>query len=104
MRVEVSKSDRADKKYMARFIPSTPTEKVNNKTIHFGSKGSEDFTTHGDVDRKENYIARHKKNENWRRTGIRTAGFWAKHLLWNKPTMEESAKHLKNMGIRVIIK
>ena len=53
--IVVSKSTRADKKYAA---------KVSNKTIHFGSKGMEDFTTHGDEDRKRNYIARHQKREN----------------------------------------
>ena len=92
MKVEVSKSARADKTYMVRFLRSTPIGKVNNKIIHFGSRGSEDFTTHGDNDRKESYIARHEKRNNWGNTGVRTAGFWAKHLLWSKPTLEESAK------------
>ena len=35
------------------------------KTIHFGVAGYSDYTKHKDPDRKDNYISRHKKNENW---------------------------------------
>ena len=66
MIVEVSESTRAGKKYMA---------KVGNKTIHSGAKGMEDYTTHGDPDRKRNYIARHQKREDWTNDGVHTAGF-----------------------------
>ena len=48
----------------------------NNKTIHFGATGYEDFTTHKDEKRKQNYTTRHKKNENW--TDPNTPGFYAK--------------------------
>lgn len=64
--------------------------KINNKTIHFGAKGYSDYTKHKDEKRKENYINRHKKNEDW--TDPNKAGFYAKNLLWNKPTLEDSIK------------
>ena len=55
MKVTLTKSKRAGKKYAVR---------VGNKTIHFGAKGYEDFTTHKDPKRKANYLARHR-HENW---------------------------------------
>ena len=64
------------------------------KTIHFGAEGYSDFTKHKDDARKDNYISRHKKNENWGKTGVDTAGFMSKKLLWNKPTLEASVNNL----------
>ena len=61
------------------------------KTIQFGAEGYEDFTTSKSENKKSAYIARHKKNEDWNKSGIESAGFWAKHLLWNKPTLSASS-------------
>ena len=85
MRVKIRKSRRAGKKYEAE---------VDGKTVAFGAAGYSDFTQHKDEERKERYIARHRKREDWMRSGIRTAGFYAKHVLWNKPTIAESVKDL----------
>lgn len=63
--------------------------------IHFGASGYEDFTTHKDKKRKELYINRHQKRENWGKSGINTAGFWSRWLLWNKPTLNESYKDIQ---------
>ena len=38
--------------------------------------------------RKERYLKRHEKNESW--NDPQTAGFYATHVLWNKPTLKES--------------
>lgn len=65
----------------------------DGKTIHFGDSRYEDYTIHKDKKRKSNYEKRHK-NENWRISGIKTAGFWSKWLLWNKPTLKESIKDI----------
>ena len=81
MNIVVSKSDRADKKLKAM---------VDGKTIHFGSSAHEDYRIHKNEDRKQRYINRHKKNETWGADGVETAGFWAKHVLWNKPTLQAS--------------
>ena len=71
---------------------------IDGKTIHFGSSDHQDFTQHGDEERKERYITRHKKRENW--NDHKSAGFWAKHLLWNKRTLKASILDLKkNHGI-----
>ena len=57
------------------------------KTVSFGASGYSDFTKHKDEDRKKNYIARHKPNQNWK--DHTTAGFYAKK---NKPTIEASIR------------
>lgn len=50
---------------------------------------------------KEIYLKRHKK-EDW--TDLKKAGTWASGLLWNKPTMEESAKDMsEKFGIRILL-
>ena len=87
MRVEIRRSTRAEKKYMVMipFRGDAPP-----RIIHFGGKGYDDFTTHQDPSRKAKYVARHT-NEDWTEKGIFTAGFWAKHLLWNKPSLRASA-------------
>ena len=80
------KSDRPDKKY---FIITN-----DNKKIYFGQASSSDFTLHKDEARKQRYINRHKKNENWNNKD--TAGFWSRWLLWEKPTIKESYEYIKN--------
>ena len=89
MRVILTKSTRAGKKYAVR---------VGNKTIHSGAMGYEDFTTHKDPKRKERYLARHR-HEDW--DDPTTAGFWARHLLWNKDTLYGAIQDLKKRGIVV---
>ena len=85
MEVVIKKSDKKDKKYDATID--------GKKTISFGAKGYSDFTLSKDKGKKEAYIARHKVNEDW--SDPETAGFYAKHLLWNKPTFQDSFKDLK---------
>ena len=85
MQISIQKSSRAGKKYMA---------KVNNKTIHFGATGYEDFTTSKDEKRKASYLARHKTSEDWTLAGVDTAGFWARWLLWNKPSITGSIRDI----------
>ena len=60
------------------------------KTVSFGQKGASDFTKHKDTDRKDRYIARHKKNEDHGLSGVKTAGFWSRHILCAKPTLKAS--------------
>ena len=86
MRVRVSKSNRAGKKYSAAI--------EGGPTIHFGAKGFQDFTLTGDEERKAAYLARHKVREDWTLGGVKSAGFWARWLLWNKPSLAESIADL----------
>jgi hypothetical protein len=86
LQIKLSRSEKPDKKFKV---------KVNNRTIHFGSKGMSDYTINQDPNRKRLYIKRHRLRENWNRSGIKTAGFWSKHLLWNKPTLDESIRDIE---------
>ncbi len=87
MEITLSKSTKPDKKFMV---------KIDNKTIHFGSAGMSDFTINKDPQRKQRYINRHKKRENWSKSGIKTAGYWSKNILWNKTTIRDSIKNIEN--------
>lgn len=76
-----------------------------DKTINFGSEPYQDYTQHKNEDRKKLYINRHKKNENWNKSGIMTAGFWSRWLLWNKPTISESIDNMESkFNIKIIRK
>ena len=94
---------------MITIEPSTKpgkkmTATVGGRKIHFGQKGAADFTTHGDRKRKENYIKRHR-GENWGKTGMDTAGFYAKHVLWNQDTITKSISDMnKKFGNKFIYK
>lgn len=84
--IVISKSNKSNKKYKAEI--------ENGKTIHFGAKGYEDYTTHKNSARKDLYVQRHRGREKWGKDGIETAGYYAKHLLWNKPTLIQSVRDL----------
>ena len=97
MEIVISKSKKPDKKYDARID--------GTKTVSFGQKMASDFTKHKNTERKEAYIPRHKKNEDWTKSGVKTAGFLSRHILWNKPTLKESIydvnKKFKNLNIKM---
>ena len=83
--VSLKKSNKPGKKYMVL---------VGNRTIHFGAAGMSDYTKHKDPERMRRYTMRHKAKENWKKSGIQTAGFWSKWLLWNKPSIAASKKNI----------
>ena len=86
MNIEISKSNKSEKKLKAVID--------GKKTIHFGQAGASDYTKHKDPERKERYIERHKKRENWGKSGVDTAGFYSRWVTWHKPTIEASVKDL----------
>ena len=87
-------SDRKDKKYMAIID--------DKKRVHFGSKGASDYTINKDDERKERYIKRHQKNEDW--NNFNTAGFWSKNILWNRPTITESIRDINNKFTHLFVR
>jgi len=98
MEIIIKKSSKKDKKLDA-IIGGT-------KTVSFGAAGMSDYTLHKDPERKQRYIDRHKKNEDWTLSGIKTPGFYAKHVLWNKPTLKGSVDDLnkKYKSVNFILK
>lgn len=85
MKFKITPSKVKGKKYTAIFdCPKCNKKKV----IHFGAEGMSDFTKHKDEERKERYLKRHRKRENW--NDPMTAGALSRWILWNKPSYEES--------------
>ena len=71
-------------------------ETGREKSVKFGATGYDDYTTHKDEERKNSYISRHKARENWTKSGVDTAGFWSRWLLWNKPSYRDSLADIKS--------
>ena len=95
MEVVISKSTNKNKKFDAI---------VDGKKISFGAVGYSDYTIHKDPERKERYVTRHAKREDWNKSGLKTAGYWSKHLLWNKDTLTKSINDISkkhNLNIKM---
>ena len=92
--VILQKSNHPNKKLMVT---------IGNKTVHFGAKNYSDFTKHKDRSRMHRYSNRHRSRENWSKSGIKTAGFWSKWILWNKPSLLASIKDTEKR-FNIIIK
>ena len=90
---EVSDSNNKNKKLKVVIYK----DGVKIKTFHVGDNRYSDYiqyyrssvTTANE--RKRLYLLRHNK-EDWR--DFMKAGFWAKNLLWSKPTLEEAIANI----------
>jgi hypothetical protein len=74
--IKIVESTKPDKKMMAVF----ENENGRTKTIHFGSRGMDDFTLTKDKEQRERYIARHSANEDFNKPD--TAGSLSRWILW----------------------
>lgn len=84
-----TKSHKPNKKFDANLL--IDNERI--RLVPFGEKGFEDYTDHKDIKRKELYLHRHSKRENW---GDPLApGFWSRWYLWNLPTKVDSESDLR---------
>jgi len=88
MKLQITRSDQAGKKYKAVFSNET-----THKTIHFGASGYEDYTQHHDEKRKEKYLARHRSSESW--NNPQTAGSLSRWLLWNTSSFQTNISNFK---------
>jgi len=90
MKLVITKSTSKGKKYTAVFHEGSGTR----KTIHFGSSNHEDYTTHHDKERRQRYLGRHRKNENW--ASPMSAGSLSRWILWGDSTsIQENIKNFK---------
>jgi len=80
--IRLTESPLKSKKLRAYFSDGTHTD--------FGSRGYDDYTTHHDEDRKERYLKRHSKREDWE--DYKSAGALSRWILWNEKTIEKSLK------------
>ena len=72
----IQKSTRAGKRFMATY--------ANGKVVHFGQAGGSTYIDHGDKAKREAYLARHSKRENW--NDPYSAGALSRWLLWGDTT------------------
>lgn len=84
MKIVLRPSTRRTKKWTVR---------IDDRTVHFGARGSSDYTINKDPKRRAAYIARHAKREDW--SDPYTSGFWARWLLWEKPSLQTAIKNVE---------
>jgi hypothetical protein len=73
----------------------------DNKRVHFGSPYHENYNIHQNEIRKNRYIKRHMKREDW--TDADTPGFWSRWLLWNQKGLYESIRDTeKRFNIKIV--
>lgn len=76
----IQKSTRKGKRFSATF--------ANGKVVHFGLDGGKTYIDEGDKIKRENYLLRHKKRENW--NDPYSAGALSRWLLWGDSTSLEA--------------
>ena len=89
--LSVSSSSNPEKKLDVKL----ETDKGREKTVRVGQRGADDFTKTHDEAQKERYVNRHAAREDWRLSGALSSGFWARWLLWNKPSLSASVTDTK---------
>ena len=82
--IQIKKSTREGKKYM--MILNIDGK---GKTIHFGSANSKTYLDHGDKQLRENYLNRHRVNEDWDSINPGSA---SRYILWNHKDLQKSLK------------
>ena len=94
VKVEITKSNRNDKRFQAVF---TDDDGKKIKTTQFGLKNPKvgTYIDHKNEKLKENYLKRHKKNENW--NNFMSAGSLSRYILWNKKTYQQSLDDYKKI-------
>lgn len=80
MKVTITPSDRAGKKFKAYF-----SDDKTHKTIHFGAEGMSDYTLNKDPARRLRYLDRHRKREDWNTPY--TAGSLSRWILWETTSL-----------------
>ena len=83
------------------MVEITDEKTGKTRTVHFGGVKNdgtwyEDFTYHKDLRRMERYDGRHQEKENWGKSGIHTAGFWSKWLLWSEESLNEAIEYISD--------
>jgi len=121
MRVIITRSPDTKKKFRATLD--------DGRTVDFGASGYSDYTKHKNPSRMRSYVLRHggdvprqtieerdpkkihKKmlnvtrsdKENWKISGIDSAGFWSRWYLWSFPYFGEVEKFMsKRFDIKII--
>ena len=95
--VKIKKLSNDDKKYVAIFTQidkdGKPLDGGKVKKQKYGASGMSDYTKHKDIERRNRYIQRHKKD--LRTNDPTRAGYLSMYILWNKPTLKASIDDYK---------
>jgi hypothetical protein len=75
-------------KYIAVFEDQEKT-----KHVPFGAKGYEDYTMHKNPLRQQNYLRRHRTNEDW--SNYMSAGSLSRYILWETPSLQKNIQLFK---------
>jgi hypothetical protein len=121
MQVKVVRSPNRKKKFRAIL--------EDGRTVDFGARGYSDYTKHKTPSRMRSYVLRHggripkriiaerdpkriqtlmlgvnsSDREEWKITGIDSAGFWSRWYLWSYPDFESVRKFMsKRFGIKFV--
>ena len=96
--ISLTKCNDNNHKYQVEILNKT-TNRI--KTIKFGKYGMNDYTIYSmnetakiANEHKKRYIERHKKRENWTKSGVLTKGFYSRWLLWNKKDLKSSLNYI----------
>ena len=96
MDIIISPSTNLNKKYKAVIN--------RRKTVHLGHSQYEDFTTHNDSKRRDNYIARTSKQDHSKQN-VASPAWMSRFILWEKPTLkgavESANKKYKDINIKL---
>ena len=88
MLLDVVKSNRKNKRFMAIFL--------NGTKIHFGLKGGSTYIDHHDILKRFNYLKRHEVNENW--DDPYTPATLSAYLTWgNNKTLIDNMKEFNKV-------
>jgi len=89
----------SEKKLDAEFClckGPTKCDPKDRKHILFGSKGSTTFISGATEQQRDNYLARHKVNEDWTKPN---AGSLSRYILWSARTIKQGIINFKkNVG------
>jgi len=89
MKVIFSQAKQKGKKMQAVFFEKGKDGKMKKKkTVAFGSAGMSDYTINKDKARRQRYLDRHRKRENW--NNPMSAGSLSKWILWGESTSKQA--------------
>ena len=100
--LKLMKSKNKNKKYTAIFniTKSNGDKAVLERSFGYNNPDDKtnDYTRHGDIERRNRYIIRHEKDLNTNDPS--RAGYLSMFLLWNKPSLKSSVNDY-NKRLRV---
>lgn len=94
MKVDIKKSTRDNKRYMAVFTDSSGKKSTTHFGYADGNKTGSTYIDHGSIDKKNAWIARHKVRGNF--ADYKSPSALSRFLLWNKPTLTASINDYKS--------